>query len=199
MLWAEARCSTTGSPRCPHSHLFLSLRSDLVKVVSLLIQHCPGSWLSVEPLWLSTTPDLFLKCPLPEGVPRHISMSSFYPLLWRVGHLVFRFCLFPKGNGPYIAIALLCLWENVSLGSSYATILGFPHVHLFLSTVLISLVLYYVQIYLRTTTGYFKIEECNRREKKKNNRIFLYKYNQVAASHISILDVNCNKEVQPSL
>lgn len=50
------------------------------------------------------------------------SMWSFYHLLWRTpAHLDFR--LFSEGNDPYVTVNLVCLWEVVSSGSSYAAIL----------------------------------------------------------------------------
>lgn len=73
--------------------------------------------------------------------------------------------------------SLVVWWFSlvVCLGSSYATILGSLHVHLFFFQLFWPLwFLCYIQIYLRTTLGYFKVEECN----GKKYRIFLYKYNQ---------------------
>lgn len=50
-----------------------------------------------------------------------ILMSSFYSLLWRAVHLIFG--LFSKGNDSYVAVDLVCPWEQVCSQSSHAAIL----------------------------------------------------------------------------
>lgn len=49
---------------------------------------------------------------------------SFFLLLWRVLHLVFR--SLSERNDPYVALDLMFLWEEVSSGSSYAAMLDSP-------------------------------------------------------------------------
>lgn len=44
---------------------------------------------------------------------------TFHPLLRRVVHL------FPEGDDPYVAFDVVCLWEEVNSGTSYAPLLDF--------------------------------------------------------------------------
>ena len=58
-----------------------------------------------------------------------ISVLSFYPLLWRLSSPNFRY--FSKGSIVYVVVDLLCQWEEMNFGSSYATTLKLlqkPHI-----------------------------------------------------------------------
>ena len=46
-----------------------------------------------------------------------VSMQPLYSLLWQAFQLIFR--SFPERVAPYVAVDLLCTWEEVSSGCSY--------------------------------------------------------------------------------
>ena len=80
----------------------------LVRSLSLMCHHTKGGFFC-ETVSLPLLP---------------ILMWSSFPLLWRVLHLVFR--SLSERNDPYVALDVMFLWEEVSLGSSYAAILDDP-------------------------------------------------------------------------
>ena len=53
---------------------------------------------------------------------------SVVPVLWRAVPPTFR--SFSERNGPYVVINFVCLWEEVSSGSSYTAILDTLHYNL---------------------------------------------------------------------
>ena len=74
---------------------------------------------------------MFAHCLIQHCIsPAHLSVVLLS--LWKAVHLVFR--SFSEDNNPYVAVGLVCLWEEVSSESSYMAIFSFLFSTLFVSS-----------------------------------------------------------------
>lgn len=94
---------------------------------SLLLQKCLSG--EIPPFVCCHTGDGYF-CETVSACPTHLDVIL---LLWRTAHLILR--SFVEKNDPYIAIYLVCLWEEVNSGSSYAASSAYSRILSFLSVV----------------------------------------------------------------